>query len=331
MTVARETTMSPNPARGDTTPPNKKGINPSTADALPELPRSSSRASVVLVGRIIPKHSSNTSNAPSTQNDPASGHQQHACHQTHQRKSHTAHTQATPYAAETANDETAHHDRQRIDTKTNAISQRRKSKMLLEDEWRSCNVSKHHPHGECLHKHIKHEITMCHDRTIAAEDRQQRLAMPIFRRQGLPKETQHPDQCHSQKQQHIENAAPVRHFQQHTSKHRRTNGGQSLDSTQRGKKACQFATVIKICGYGLRNDHASGSASPCNSRKKRKAPTPETSTHPSVDSKKKARETNNRRLRPYLSLSGPMKSCPTPRPIMLKVKLSWATDAVVSK
>ncbi len=134
--------------------------------------------------------------------------------------------------------------------------------MLLEDEWRSCNVSKHHPHGECLHKHIKHEITMCHDRTIAAEDRQQRLAMPIFRRQGLPKETQHPDQCHSQKQQHIENAAPVRHFQQHTSKHRRTNGDQSLDSTQRGKKACQFATVIKICGYGLRNDHASGSGQP---------------------------------------------------------------------
>ncbi len=70
MTVARETTMSPNPARGDTTPPNKKGINPSTADALPELPRSSSRASVVLVGRIIPKHSSNTSNAPSTQTTP---------------------------------------------------------------------------------------------------------------------------------------------------------------------------------------------------------------------------------------------------------------------
>lgn len=70
---------------------------------------------------------------------------------------------------------------------------------------------------------------------------------------------------------------------------------------------------------------------PCIKRKKIKISTFGERRQAIVEMENKIMESSNGFFLPYLSLSGPRKTCPTARPIMQKVRLSCTREAVVLK
>ncbi len=72
-------------------------------------------------------------------------------------------------------------------------------------------------------------------------------------------------------------------------------------------------------------------AIPCNRRNASKRKTFGEMTHRTVETTKATRERRRSLFRPYLSLSGPTKSCPSASPSILIVRLICTSDGVVLK